>query len=67
MNDSPATATVEEVLEALRFDWSGFYLIGFDDECGWWATRRGQIGDYFTAHGPDELRAALADDFGPLR
>ena len=34
------------------------------DERGWWAARRDRIGGYFTARGPDELRAAIRADYG---
>jgi hypothetical protein len=48
---------------ALRWDWGEFYLIGYDDEHGWWAARRDRIGA-LTEEGPGELRAAMADDYG---
>lgn len=62
-----AATTTEEVLEALRFDWGGFYTVGFDEALGWWASRPGVIGHLVTAGEPDELRAAMAGDLGPLR
>lgn len=68
MSEAVAGATsAEEALEALRFDWGGFYAVGFDEERGWWASRPRVIGHLVTAIGPDELRAAMAQDFGPLR
>lgn len=65
--DSDGTATGkarEEVLEALRFDYGGYYLIGFSEELGWYASRH--IGHVITAGEPDELRAAMKDDFGAV-
>ena len=60
-------STVQRALEALRLDWDGVYMIGRDDERGWWAARHGRIGSVMTASEPDELRAAMAEDFGPVR
>jgi hypothetical protein len=34
----------EAALEALRFGWGDAYLIGHDDERGYWAARRDKIG-----------------------
>ena len=48
-----------DALEALRLDWGAYYQIGYDDAHGWWAARDGKIGNLLTAHGPDELRAAM--------
>jgi hypothetical protein len=47
---------------ALRWYWGGAYLIGCDDERGWWAARRDQVGGYRTAPDPDGLRAAIRED-----
>ena len=60
-------SAVQRALEALRLDWDGVYMIGRDDERGWWATRHGRIGSVMTASEPDELRAAMSEDFGPVR
>ncbi len=59
-----AGSAEDGALEALRLEWGEFYLIGHDDEHGWWAARRGLIGALITEAGPDELRAAMTDDYG---
>jgi len=68
---APQTAAVrtadDDALEALRLDWGGFYMIGHDEERGWWAARHGRPGVLITAAGPDELRAAMTADYGPAR
>ena len=38
-------------------------MIGCDDEHGWWASRRDQVGGLLTEAGPDELRAAIIADY----
>jgi hypothetical protein len=53
----------EEALEALGFGWGEAYLIGHDDERGYWAARRDRIGGLFTASDPDELRRAITEDY----
>jgi hypothetical protein len=58
-----STAADKDALKALEFDWGEAYLIGQDDEGGWWAGRRDRIGAYLTAPGPDELRAAIRADY----
>ena len=63
---SPWT-TEDEALEALRFNWGGFYVIGFDRALGWFASRCGVPGHIITAQGPDGLNAAMAEDFGPVK
>lgn len=70
MSQAAAGMSAEEIssaLEALRFDWGGFYMIGYDDVRGWWAARHGWIHGLINAGGPDELRSAMAEDFGPVR
>lgn len=52
----------EQALAALRYGWGDAYMIGCDDEHGWWAARRDQVGGYLTAHDPDSLRAAIQLD-----
>lgn len=54
----------EAALDALRLDYGGAYLIGHDDDHGWWASRRDQVGGYLAENTPDELRAAMAADHG---
>lgn len=44
--------------------WEDLYLIGYTDEHGWWASRRGRIGHLLTADGPGELGQRLCEDFG---
>jgi hypothetical protein len=56
-------AREEEALDALRFGWGDAYMIGHDDERGWWAARRDKIGDLLTADAPDALRDAISDDY----
>jgi hypothetical protein len=53
----------EQELAALQWNWGEAYLIGFDDEHGWWASRRDQIGGLITESGPDELTAAIRADY----
>ena len=53
----------EQDLAALQWHWGEAYLIGCDDEHGWWASRRDQIGGLITEHGPDELTAAIRADY----
>lgn len=53
----------EQALSALRYGWGDAYLIGCDDERGWWAARRDQIGGYLTAHDPDGLWTAIHEDY----
>ena len=50
-------------LEALRWDWDTAYLIGHDDEHGWYAGRRDKIGALITAHDPDSLRREIAANY----
>ena len=50
-------------LEELRWHWGDAYLIGHDDERGWWAGRRDQIGVFMTAAGPEELWSAIHADY----
>jgi len=50
-------------LGQLRWHWGDAYLIGRDDERGWWAARRDQIGVYLTAPGPGELGQAIRADY----
>jgi hypothetical protein len=51
----------------LQLIWDDGYLIGHDDEHGWWASRRGVTGHIITANSPEELGQMLGDDFGPGR
>jgi hypothetical protein len=53
----------EQELAALQWNWGEAYLIGYDGEHGWWASRRDQIGGLLTEAGPDELRAAIIADY----
>lgn len=53
----------EQELAALQWNWGEAYLIGCDDDHGWWASRRDQIGGLITEAGPDELRAAIIADY----
>jgi hypothetical protein len=63
-SDRPrSTIADKDALDALEFDWGEAYMIGRDDERGWWAARRDRIGGYFTAPGSDELREAIRVDY----
>jgi len=64
MDEAAPQAAGEQELAALQFNWGEAYLIGCDDEHGWWASRRDQIGGLLTEAGPDELRAAIIADYG---
>ena len=57
------TAAEKDALAALEFDWGEAYLIGRDDEGGWWAGRRDRIGVLLNAPGPEELREAIRADY----
>jgi hypothetical protein len=46
-------------LDELRWHWGDAYLIGRDDERGWWAARRDQIGVYLTAADSEALWQAI--------
>ena len=59
-----AVRTAEgNALRALQLGWGAFYMIGHDDERGWWAARRGRVGKLIRADTPEELRAAMAEDY----
>jgi hypothetical protein len=53
----------EQELAVLQLNWGEAYLIGHDDEHGWWASRRDEIGGLITETGPDELVAAIRADY----
>lgn len=57
----------QNALDAIRFSWGDAYMIGHDDERGYWAARRDRIGGLLTAPSPDELRQAVADDYALKR
>jgi len=61
--DGTLTPSEQEALEALRFGWGDAYLIGHDDEHGFWAARRDRIGGLLTEAGPDDLRQAIIEDY----
>ena len=58
------TEEVVKALEVLRLLWQHNYLTGYDDEHGWWASRRGVIGHILTADSPEELGQMIGGDFG---
>lgn len=58
-----ATAADTDALDALRWHWGEAYEIGVDDERGWWARRGDGLGGDITASGPDELRAAIWENY----
>ena len=53
----------QDALDAVRFGWGDAYLIGHDEEHGYWAARRDRIGGLLIAIGPDELRQAIIEDY----
>jgi hypothetical protein len=53
----------EKALEALRWDWDTAYVIGHDDEHGWYDGRRDRIGELITADDPDALRRKIAENY----
>jgi hypothetical protein len=53
----------QDALEAINFGWGDAYLIGHDDERGYWAARRDRIGGLLTAADADELRRAIYEDY----
>jgi hypothetical protein len=53
----------QDALEALQWDWDTAYLIGHDDEHGWFAGRLDKIGDLITADDPDALRREIAENY----
>jgi hypothetical protein len=61
--DGTLAPSEQEALEALRFGWGDAYLIGHDDDRGYWAARRDKIGGLLTASDPDELRNAIREDY----
>jgi hypothetical protein len=52
----------QNALEAVGFGWGDAYLIGHDDERGYWAARRDRIGGLLMAADADELRRAISED-----
>ena len=42
------TEDIAKVLDVLRLLWDDEYLIGHDDDFGWWASRRGVVGHIIT-------------------
>jgi hypothetical protein len=56
-----------DALEALQWNWGEAYLIGHDDEHGWWAARRDRIGSLLTRADPELLRAAIRADYARKR
>jgi hypothetical protein len=53
----------QNALEAVSFGWGDAYLIGHDDERGYWAARRDRIGSLLMAAGADELLQAISEDY----
>ena len=56
-------AIIEAELEALGFHWDTAYQVEFDDERGWQARRRDDLGGGLTAATPDELYEAIRADY----
>jgi hypothetical protein len=56
-------STDEQALEVLRLEWCRAYRIGRDAVLDWWAQRRDGLGGDITAGTPDELRAAVSEDY----
>lgn len=57
----------EQALGVLRALWEPEYLVGYDEEHGWWASRAGVTGHLLVAPGPEELSRELAGDSGAGR
>jgi hypothetical protein len=62
-SQSTLTPSEQDALEAVRFGWGDAYMIGHDDERGYWAARRDRIGGLLTAADADELRQAISEDY----
>ena len=58
------TDEVAKALEVLRLRGELDYLTGYDNEHGWWASRRGVVGHILMADSPEELGQIIGDDFG---
>jgi hypothetical protein len=58
---------IAKVLDVLWLLWEDEYLIGCNDEHGWWASRRGVVGHIMTADSPEELGRMIGDDSGTGR
>jgi hypothetical protein len=61
------TEDIAKVLDVLLLLWEDEYLIGHNDDLGWWASRRGAVGHIITANSPEELGQMIGDDFGAGR
>ncbi len=59
-HDSYAVDT-RRVLDALRLDWGGTYIIDVDSTGRWWALRRDGLAAP-SGEGLDQLLAAMAED-----
>lgn len=57
------TETDDTALAALRFGWGDAYEIGRDEEHGWWALRKDNLGGRITTDSPDELWQAIHQDY----
>jgi hypothetical protein len=57
----------DDALEALRWDWGEAYEIGRDDERGWHARRRDDLGGHLTGADHNELRVAIRADYALKR
>jgi hypothetical protein len=57
------TPREQDALEAVNFGWGDAYLIGHDDDRGYWAARRDRIGGLLMAADADELRRAISEDY----
>ena len=53
----------EAALKTLLWHWGEAYFIGHDDEHGWWAARRDQIGGLLDGADPGELEQAITADY----
>ena len=60
--DSPPGREAQ-ALETLRWDWDTAYMIGHDEQRGWWAARRDKIGELIAADDPDALRREIAENY----
>jgi hypothetical protein len=54
---------MEQALNELRWHWGDAYLIGYDEQRGWWAARRDQVGALLSAADADKLHQVICDDY----
>lgn len=58
------TGDAAQALEALEMIYGDEFMIGCDEK-GWWAARRGKIGEFFRAPDPEMLAMWMNGDWQP--